>query len=136
MQDYIKNIRFIYFIIMAAMLMFMTVMLLIQPPTHARPIDLSHLSQAHWVTGLIIVVVMLGTRTFFSTQIKKPNLTADRLLTSYIVRLAGLELGMMISLVMYLIHHDLTFLLYFLIVFMVYLFAYPSPTKLEQMLKV
>ncbi len=128
-SPYIQQIRMIYFAVLLAFTAFMIMICIMQPPDMATDIDWGGLSAAHIATAVYLVIALILSPIAYRRVVAGVEGDRDRLparhMTAYVLRLAILESAAILSIVMYLIHHDIFFLMTYLVAWLSILIRYP-----------
>ncbi len=131
MNNYIRDIRILFWIILTAVLIMTFVFCLIQAPDFSQNIEFNSTAL---IVLLIVLLLIFSSVFLFKYIIRKKELLPDRLRTAYIVRLACLEAASTLSLIMYLLEDSLFYLLLVLLIVLCMLSIFPSSSKIKSLL--
>ncbi len=133
-SPYIKQIRLIYISVLVAFLLFAFMMILIKPPAMVGPPTFSGFDTTETIISLVLLTLVVASFIIFNKMVSTPPLSPDKLRTAYIIRLALLEAGGILSLIMYLTHDNQIYLIYALVLFLIYFSLYPTTEKLKKLI--
>ncbi len=135
MKNYISQIRIIYYAILGAIALFASILVIVKPPAEASAPSFSGFDSWEIIISVVISALAISAKYVFKKLVSDTPLTPDKLRTAFVVQLAMLEMSMMISLIMYMIHNNQIYLIYLMLISVYYISLYPSIDKLKDEIK-